>query len=198
MIIVDVETTGIDWQKHSLLSIGAVDFNNPERTFYEECRMWDGAHIMDGSLEVNGFSEAEARDVRKKTDGQVVAEFLEWAYASSEFTVAGQNPSLDLWFIKTTAGRNHMNANLHYRTVDLHSLVFAHMLSNGVALPIKEGKSDIHSDYIMRYVGIPEEPKPHNGLNGAKWEAEAFSRLMYSKPFFKEFEKFPIPWKVGK
>ena len=34
MIIVDVETTGIDPEKHSIVSIGAVDFSNPSNEFY--------------------------------------------------------------------------------------------------------------------------------------------------------------------
>ena len=60
MIIVDVESTGIEPEKHSILSIGALDFDNPENQFYGECRAWDWAHIMDESLVVNGFSREEA------------------------------------------------------------------------------------------------------------------------------------------
>lgn len=43
MIILDVETTGTDPSIHSLVSIGAVDFNNPDTRFMEECLVWSGA-----------------------------------------------------------------------------------------------------------------------------------------------------------
>ena len=45
----------------------------------------------------------------------------------------------------------------------------------------------------MRYVGLPEEPKPHKGINGAKFEAEAMSRLIYGRGLLKEFDCFEIP-----
>lgn len=41
--------------------------------------------------------------------------------------------------------------------------------------------------------GLPNEPIPHNALTGAKMEAEAFSRFIYGKSFFKEFENYPVP-----
>ena len=47
MIIIDVETTGLDPKKYSIVSIGAVDFKKPMRTFYEECRIWDGAEVSE-------------------------------------------------------------------------------------------------------------------------------------------------------
>jgi len=39
MIVADIEATGLDPRKHSILSIGAVDFEHPERQFYGECRI---------------------------------------------------------------------------------------------------------------------------------------------------------------
>ena len=59
MLVVDVEASGTDYSKHSIVSVGALDFANPKNRFYEECRIWDGAHIMDGALTVNGFTKAQ-------------------------------------------------------------------------------------------------------------------------------------------
>ena len=52
MIVVDLETTGVDPRKHSILSIGAVDFNNQENYFYGECRIREGALIDNYALAV--------------------------------------------------------------------------------------------------------------------------------------------------
>ena len=57
MIVVDVETSGLDDEKNSLLSIGAVDFYNPKNQFYGECRVREGAEVNPEALEVNGFTE---------------------------------------------------------------------------------------------------------------------------------------------
>ena len=57
MIIIDVETTGLDPERCSLVSIGAVDFSCPERQFYGECQAWDGAEVSADALAINGFTK---------------------------------------------------------------------------------------------------------------------------------------------
>ncbi len=53
MIAIDVEASGIDYDMHSIVSVGTIDFADPTRQFYDECRIWDGAHIMEEALAVN-------------------------------------------------------------------------------------------------------------------------------------------------
>ena len=74
MIVLDIETTGVDALKNSIVSIGAIEFENPEERFYEECRIWDGAEINPLALEVNGYTEEEVKDINKKTEADVVWE----------------------------------------------------------------------------------------------------------------------------
>jgi len=194
MIIVDVETTGVDEVKHSILSVGAIDFANPSNQFYEECRVFDGAHIDDEGLAVNGFTREQAVDQNKQTDEALIKHFMEWAKSSSEYTFAGQNPSFDRDFLHRAADRYHLGWPFAFRTIDQHSVCFAHMVKQGIIPPVINNHSDLNSDKIMQYVGIPVEPHPHNALNGAKVAAEALSRLLYDKKLLPEFEEFQIPW----
>ena len=194
MIVVDMESSGIDPSRHSLLSVGAVDFSNPEHTFYGECRIWNGAHVDEEALAVNGFTYKETIDPKKQTDGELVAKFLEWALSCPEKTIAGQNPSADRDFLRAAAFRYHQNWPFAFRTVDLHSIAYAHHVKRGLRPPEKLGHSALSLDKILVYVGLPEEPKPHNGLRGAKYEAEVFSRLFYDRTFFPEFAEYKIPW----
>jgi len=187
MIVVDVEMTGTDVRYHGLVSIGAVDFNNPERQFYGECRVFSDEHVMDDALEVNGFSYADIIDQRKQDEGTLVRKFLEWAGEATDHTLAGHNPYFDLSFMKAAAFRNNINWTLAERTIDLHSVCYAHLVWQGREVPLEKGRSAIHSDFVFDYVGLPKEPHPHNALNGAKWEAEAFSRLLYKRGLLEEF-----------
>ncbi|MBP9842806.1 MAG: hypothetical protein KBC62_02260, partial [Candidatus Pacebacteria bacterium] len=67
MLILDIEASGTDYEKHSIVSIGALDLQNPGNRFYGECRIWDGAHVMEDALKVNGFTEAQISDPTKES-----------------------------------------------------------------------------------------------------------------------------------
>jgi len=194
MIVVDVEASGTEYHTHSIVSIGALDFDNPTNQFYDECRIWDGAHIMDGALAVNGFTEKEITDPNKKTEGEIVRAFLGWAMEVKEHTLAGQNVSFDRDFLKAAAGRAGLDWPLAYRTIDTHTLCYMHMVKRGLNIPTTEGRSALDLDAVLRYSGIPDEPSPHNALTGALSHAEVASRLLYDRPLLPDFKQFPIPW----
>jgi DNA polymerase III epsilon subunit-like protein len=197
MIVVDMESTGVEPHKNSLVSVGAVDFDNPENQFYMECRVFEGARIDEAALKVNGFTREEITDPKKPSDREVVEAFIQWAETCKEQTLAGQNPSVDRDFLKYTAERYHIDWPFAHRVIDLHSIAYFHMLERGITPPVKEAAgihhTDLNLDKTLLYVGLPEEPRPHNGLRGAKLEAEAFSRLFYGAPFIKEYSVHPVP-----
>lgn len=197
MLIVDVEASGVDYQKNSIVSVGAIDLEHPTRQFYEECRVWDGAHIEDGAMEVNGFTHEQVTDPAKQTEADLVHKFLEFALSVDERTLAGQNVSFDRDFLRAAAMRaGHTNWPLAHRTIDTHTLCYMHMVKNGVTPPVDPEKkhSALNLDAVLNYCGIPDEPDPHNALTGAKSHAEVISRLLYDKKLLPEFEQFDIPW----
>ena len=77
--------------------------------------------------------------------------------------------------------------------MDKKHFCYFHHLKRGVVPPTKENRTALNLDKIANYVGLPDESKPHHALNGAKLEAEAFSRFIYGKPLFEEFKRFPVP-----
>ncbi len=196
MIIVDIEASGTEHDVHSIVSIGAVDFDHPENRFYQECRIWGGAHIMEGALEVNGFTEAQITDPAKKSEADIVAEFFEWTFSMADRTLVGQNVSFDRDFLKAAAHRAKIQYDLPYRTLDTHTMCFMHIVKGGGEPPIdpQHKRSLLDLDAILNYCGIPEEPHPHNALTGALCHAEVTSRLLYDKKLLPEFEAHSIPW----
>lgn len=193
MIILDVETTGLDPQKHSIVSVGAVEFEHPEKQFYQECRIWKGAQIIEEALAINGFTHTQVMDPSKKLVEEIIRELWEWTNDVKDKTLAGENPAFDRDFLKASFERARLNWLFGYRTIDLHSLCYSHYLKHGKLPPQKDSRTDLDTDKIFQYVGLPSEPKPHHALTGARMEAEAFSRLLFSKRLIPEFSKYPIP-----
>lgn len=192
MIVVDAEMSGLSPYKHSIVSLGAVDFTHPERQFYAECRIWDGAETDPEALAVNGFTEAQCRDKNRKSESELIKEFFLWIQEVSDKTIAGQNVSFDAAFLNEAFKRAQIEWRFSFRTLDLHSVVYAQFLKEGRAVPLKSDQSALSLDKILTAFGLPEEPKPHIALNGAKYEAEVFSRIIRGKNLLPEFAQYPV------
>lgn len=193
MIVIDVEATGTNYEKHSILSLGALDFDHPENRLYLECHAWKGAHLDPQALEVCGFTEQEATDYTKPTEAQLIAQFLTWAEGIEDQTFAGQNVSFDRDFVRVACERAGYNYPFAHRTIDTHTLAYMHHITHSKAVPIDKRHSALNLDAIMNYVGIPDEPEPHNALTGALSHAEVISRLLYGKPLLSEFSQYEMP-----
>ncbi len=196
MIVIDIEASGTEYAKHSIVSIGALDFNNPSNRFYKECRIWGGAHIMPEALAISGFSEEEVNDPNKEPEGEIVRAFFEWSQHMDDRTLAGQNVSFDRDYLKAAAYREGISWDLAHRTIDTHTLCFMHMIKAGLQPPIdpQHRRSALNLDAVLNYCGIADEPQPHNALTGALSHAEVISRLLYGKKLLPEFESFDIPF----
>lgn len=196
MLVVDVEASGTEPRVHSIVSVGALDLAQPSNRFYEECRVWDGADIMDEALKVNGFTKEQITDDQKQSEADVIHNFLLWSDGLKERTLAGQNVSFDRDFLKAAAERaGHTDWPFAFRTIDTHTLCYMHMVGKGLQPPVFHRRSALDLDAVLNYCGIPEEPTPHNALTGALSHAEVISRLLYGRKLLPEFEQFAIPWK---
>lgn len=197
MLVVDVEASGTEAHKHSIVSVGALDLANPSDRFYEECRVWDGAHIMDEALKVNGFSREQITEPKKQSEADLVHAFMRWSERLSERTLAGQNVSFDRDFLKYASERaGHTAWPFAYRTIDTHTLCYMHMVERGLQPPVRLKRSALDLDAVLNYCGIPEEPQPHNALTGALSHAEVIARLLYGRKLLHEFMEFDIPWRA--
>jgi DNA polymerase III epsilon subunit-like protein len=196
MLIIDIEATGTNAHKHSILSIGAVDLQNPTNRFYSECRIWEGAHVMDEALVVNGFTLEEINDSTKQTESELVTQFMEWTHSLANRTPAGQNVSFDRAYLEAACNRAGIQFDLPFRTIDAHTLGVMHMIKRGLVPPfdVEHKHSALNLDGVMNYCGIPDEPDPHNALTGALSHAEVVSRLLFDKKLLPEFSQFEIPW----
>src|ERR1700749_2842147 len=120
MLVTDCEMTGLEPPLHSILSVGAVDLENPTRQLYEECRAWDGAKIEDEALKVCGFSREQGTDPQKQTEGELVHKVIAFAEGMADITLAGQNVFMDLFFLQAAARRaGHTAWPFAHRIIDI-------------------------------------------------------------------------------
>ncbi|MBN2042536.1 MAG: 3'-5' exonuclease [Candidatus Aenigmarchaeota archaeon] len=193
MIIVDVETTGLDPIRNSILSIGALDLSNPKNQFYGECGIWKGASISKTALKINGFTRKQIRD-NKKTPGELLKEFLEWAKRTKTKKIGGYYTRFDYSFLKSTADRFSIKFPFSPDVLDLHDIFCKKM---GMDKAMYEGILLFSLNEIMISLGMPPEPDPHNALRGAKYTAEGISRVKNGKNLLKEFMNYPVTGKDG-
>jgi DNA polymerase III epsilon subunit-like protein len=193
MIVLDVETTGPDPRLHSIVEVGAIDFDNPGNFFNARCQIWEGAEIDLKALKINGLTLNDIQDNTLFTQIDLISGFINWIENIEDKTIAGQNVDFDIDFLNESSARCGLDFNLGKRKVDQHSIVYAHFLKRKIKPPLKDGFSDLNSDFIMNYVGLPPEPKPHRAINGARFEAEALSRLISGRVMFEEFYNHAIP-----
>src|SRR2546427_5175090 len=126
MIVVDVETGGLDPRKDALLSIGAIDFDTLD-TFSINLRPFPGKTINKHALEINGFKQ---EDLDK---GEDLKKGLEWFFGwcnslKTDYTIAGENPAFDRDFIDQACKDVGLKNPFGHRTVDLHSLAYGNIL----------------------------------------------------------------------
>ena len=136
---------------------------------------------MEEALDVCGFTEEEITEPNKKSEGEIVKEFLAWASEAQEHTLVGQNVSFDRDFLKAASERSHLDWPLAYRTIDTHTLCYMHMIKAGILVPTVNRLSALNLDAVLNYVGIPDEHAPHNALTGPLSHAEVPHRHLHDK-----------------
>lgn len=198
MIVVDIEATWLDTENCSILSIWAVNLLNSNDTFYWECRCFEWAKVFQEWLDVNWFTLDDINDVNKQSEWDLVLSFINWLNWFPVRVIAWQHPmALDVPILKSACKRVGIDFNFSYKTVDLHSIWFSHIMKNWFNLNLKnDWTSDISLDTIAKYVWLTEEPRPHNALTWAKFEAECFNRLIFWKKLFDEFAEFPLKFSL--
>lgn len=171
LVVVDVETTGIDADKYSLVSIGAVKINDPNDTFYGECDIWPGAAIDSGALRVNGMKIEEITAGERQSEAELTKAFVDWL--PKDPIMIAHNASFDRDFIDAACKRGNINNPFGFRTLDVHTFVFMHLMRKGENIP-----KNLSLNNCLKSLGLPPEPNPHNALTGAQCEAQLFDKVL--------------------
>lgn len=193
MIVLDIETSGLNFEKCGIWQIGAIELENLENVFIEECRIDDLDEIEKSALEITGKSEGELRNNKMKTQKEMIERFLKWCEEVRIRNFICQNPQFDLGFILSKIRKYGIEFEVPHRAFDLHSIAsLKYYQINGNFL-IENGKSSMSLNQVLKFCGLVDNRGKHNALDDVKLTAECFSRIVYGKSLFEEFNKYLIP-----
>lgn len=164
IIVLDIETSGVDSDKNSILSIGAISWDGKEK-FYGECAPFEGAEITDRALEINGFTKEYI--VNQQSLQNLMTQYSNWTNQfGDKYILAGhQIGSFDMQFLNKSAARTGVKLFHSYKSLDLHSISY---FLFGESLTLHE---------IALKLGIEPEKEPHNALNGAICERNCLVKI---------------------
>lgn len=205
MIVLDIETSGLNPEECGIWQIGAFDLENPDNYFLEEGRIDEEDNIGEGALLVTGKSREYFLDKDKQSQKELLIKFFEWCKGVKIKNCLCQNPQFDLGFIMLKARKYNLKIPFHHRAFDLHSIAQMkyHIIKN--EFMFKENHSDMNLPHILEFCGIKDKRRQvggdkllveggeHNALEDCKLTGEAFSRIVYGKGLFDEFKNFEIP-----
>lgn len=167
--IVDVETSGLDPQKHEILEIGMVLFDaDTLKTIDALDLRVKPEHPETGdpkAFVVNGYNKKDWSDCMDLTLAMTI-----FKARTEDATFCAHNVIFDWSFIQAASEKTGVPLNFDYHKLDLLSLAWA---------KIPHGKMQSWSlKTVCTYLGIPPEPKIHGGLNGAITEYKVYRALM--------------------
>ena len=99
MIVLDIETSGLNPVDSGICEIGAIDLYNPNNIFFQECRVDDEDLIQDEALAVNGKTAEGIRDKNNQSQKQLLINFFKWCDSVKIKNCICQNPQFDFGFI---------------------------------------------------------------------------------------------------
>src|SRR3990167_3201872 len=105
MVVIDVETGGLNPERDALLSIGAVDSQTREH-FYGRMRPPESLHLEEAALNVNGFERKAIYDPALESESVVMSKFYLWLADCQPVVIAGCNVKFDIAFINAAFARN--------------------------------------------------------------------------------------------
>ena len=128
ILIIDVETTGIDCNKHACIELGAMLLDrdlNPIREYSTFITPWEGAEIQSEAMAVNGITPAELE--RAPSVSEVVEQFhCIFQPDQRKLFISGWNVWFDVGFLKAMYGRAGRDWPFRSRMLDMQSIVTFH------------------------------------------------------------------------
>lgn len=170
--MIDVETTGLDAQKHEIIEIGLVVFESEApfkilSTFNTKVKP---EHPETGSVrafEVNGYNEEEWKDAPTLAEALIEISKIDEVGGS---IFAAYNATFDWSFTQEAYRKTEIPCPFSYHRLDLFTIAW---------MGIKhDGMSSWKLKSVCEKLGITPESEIHRAVSGAQKGYEVYSVLM--------------------
>lgn len=167
--ITDVETTGLDCFTHEIIEIGLVVIKQPEMeivsTLDVKIKPINIETGAEQALKLNGYNETEWKNAlslekamriyAQKTDGAIFCAY---------------NVLFDYLFIKEAFKKTGIRNTMDYHIIDIPTFVWFKLRNSNLEA--------MNLNKVAAFLGIPEEPSIHRGINGAKIAFKILKKLI--------------------
>ncbi len=164
----DVETSGLDPQRHEIIEIGLVLVNQKTGEVIEILDVKvKPEHIEtadEAALKINGYNEADWQDAVSTIEAITL-----YGEKAKNAIFCSHNVTFDWSFIAEAFKKAGLKSPLDYHRLDLFTLIWS-----------KTKGSNIESfslSKVAQFLGLPEEPLPHRAINGARTAHEIYRRM---------------------
>lgn len=177
LLIIDLETTGLDSEINGIISIAAKLYNSERKvlsSFNSNCNPED-SEINLGALKVNRFSISNIKSSKSEKD--IILSFCDWLLSiktDTELVLGGHNPHFDLGFIKTKLRKYNISGfdqAVSHRVIDTAAigrfLVLSGILPSNSKISLKDLALTLNLEY--------DHTKHHN----AEYDVELTAKLLF-------------------
>lgn len=167
LLIVDVETTGLDPTIHDVIEIGAIKVDQQTLQecgrFSTKIQPWFIHEPSQEALLVNGYRREDW--IESITLHQAMRSFALFAQAG---ILGAWNVTFEYGFLKESFKRTGIADTMDYHRIDIPSIVWSKM----------RGLEKFSLSDVAEELGLGLEPEPHQAITGAQYELEVLRKLM--------------------
>jgi len=188
LAFIDVETTGLSYQKHEVIDVAVVFLvedlrsdapwtrllhrHGPLAVWHTKVRPERIEDAESKALEVNGYRPEEWADAPPVSEIVDTLEAL-LTRSGADPIIVGHNVSFDKDFLNATLQRAGRSQQVSYHMVDTVTLCYEHLVPCGL--------SSLSLDSVRRFLGISTEGS-HAALKDALDALTVYTRLVRATP----------------
>ena len=168
ILVIDVETTGIDPMSDTLVQLAALILDKKTLDVCREFSMFirPETKISESAKATHGLEEKALRHAEKSCT--VLKKFQNFAPPTA--LLSGHNVSFDVSFLKSSYARCNLTFPFDYHTIDIWSIAFFILGASGIKL------ETYSLSVLANYFGIPRREK-HDALEDVRVSARILKYL---------------------
>lgn len=167
--ITDLETTGLDVDKHEIIEIGLVLVSQPDleiiETWETKVKPINPETANKDATKINGYTPLGWSDAMELKEALII-----YTQKTKEAIFCAYNVLFDYTFLRKAFKETKITNTMDYHGIDIPSLVWEKLR--------KTKHSRIKLSLTAEYLGLSKEPDVHQAINGAMSAYQVLKKLV--------------------